>query len=84
MLCEEFTQPARYIPYGEMEEPLDPRLARALAHELALGSLSEEQLQGSDEEALPSPGLTGDAVQPLPEGEGGVLEQREVPDGELN
>ena len=83
-------QPAEDAPrrgLAEHEAPLDPRLLRALAHpagRAAARRVAEQELERAHEQAFSCPRLTRDHVQAGAEGELRRVDQRQIPDGELD
>ena len=68
---------------GGDEPALDPRLARAGAHQHAVGPAADEELDGLDDEGLARARLTGQGGQARPQDERQLLDHPQVSNGEL-
>ena len=68
---------------GPLEPGRDPGRLGAMADQAAVGPGTEGQAEGVDQEALAGPGLTGDHVQAVAEGEIELVDQGQVRDRQL-
>src|SRR5579859_4084130 len=66
-----------------LEHRLDARLARPAAHHIRRGAPAAQERHRLDEERLSGAGLAGEHVEPRPEIDLDVVEQRKIGDAEV-